>query len=172
MHAPSAFGYIEPLIEPLKQPDAVVLFHLPNAAGNGRLGHVEVFRRTGDVHRSADLQKDAHMADGHGAFLQSYQIGYRYNKIIAFYTFECKEYDRKEREKGNVWDLNPHPTRNLGYLDFPVRFAAVLIFYALLSQSNSESGKSKNLRTLGRGLGTTSPSCSPIRRNCLWNWKK
>jgi len=112
------------------------------------------------------------MADGHGAFLQSYQIGYRYNKIIAFYTFECKEYDRKEREKGNVWGFTPHPTRNLRFLDFPVRFAAVLIFYALLSQSNSESGKSKNLRTLGRGLGTTSPSYSPIRRNCLWNWKK
>ena len=90
VHAPSAFGYIEPLIEPLKQADTVVLFHLTNASGNGGLGHIEVFRRTGDVHRSADLQKDAHMADGHGAFLRSYQIGYRYNKRIAFYTSKCK----------------------------------------------------------------------------------
>ena len=172
MHAPSAFGYIEPLIEPLKQPDAVVLFHLPNASGNGGLGHIEVFRRAGDVHRSADLQKDAHMADGHGAFLQSYQIGYRYNKIIAFYTFECKEYDRKEREKGNVWGFAPHPTRNLRFLDFPVRFAAVLIVYAPPSQSDSESGKSKNFRFLAGVWGQRPPSYSPIRRKDLWNWKK
>lgn len=45
-------------------------------------------------------------------------------------------------------DLNPYTTRNLRFLDFPVRFAAVLIFYAPLSQCDSESGKFKNFRLL------------------------
>ena len=69
---------------------------------------------------------------------------------------KCKEYDRKEREKGNVWDLNPYTTRTLRFLDFPVRFAAVLIFYAPPSQSDSESGKSKNLGFLA-GFGDNVP---------------
>ena len=71
-HAPPAVGQIEPLVQPLEQANAVYLLDFMDGAGDGGLGHVQVFRRAGDVHRAADLQKDADVADGHGN--RSYHI--------------------------------------------------------------------------------------------------
>ena len=60
---------VQSLVEPFEKTYAVVALNLLYCSGDGRLGHVEILRRTGHVEGLADFDEDPHVVVGHGTLL-------------------------------------------------------------------------------------------------------